>query len=270
MEMSDISNYAIDIALNYGPKFIGAVIVLVLGFWFSNILARFIVRIMKRRNVDLSLVSFIKSFVKIVLKILVIISVMSMVGIAMTSFIAILAAAGLAIGLALQGSLANFAGGILILMFKPFKVGDFIESRDLMGTVKEIQIFYTVLFTIDNRKIIIPNGILANESLTNFTSQEQRRLEWTFGVAYGTDYDKVEKIILDIIRDDERILKEPEPFIGLTEMADSSINIVTRAWSKLEDFWAIHFDVNKKIYKAFNENGIEIPFPQVDVHMKPE
>jgi small conductance mechanosensitive channel len=268
MDIDYILQYGLDFILNFGPKLLGAIIVLFVGFWASNFLTRLLVKLMNAREVDASLVSFTKSFIRIALKILVVITVMGMVGIAMTSFIAILGAAGLAVGLALQGSLSNFAGGVLILLFKPFKVGDFIEAQGYMGSVKEIQIFNTILSTIDNKRIVIPNGNLANGSLTNFTSEDTRRIEWIFGVAYGTDYDSVERIILELIQKDERILKDPEPFIALKEMADSSVNIVTRVWTKLEDFWPVYWDINKKIYKEFNNKGIEIPFPQVDVHMK--
>ncbi len=268
MDFNNIIEYVVNILVQYGPRLIGGIIVLIFGFWFSRILARWIVRIMRKRQVEPSLVSFTKSFVRITLKILILISVMSMMGVAMTSFIAILGAAGLAIGLALQGSLSNFAGGVLILIFKPFKVGEFIEAQGFMGTVKEIQIFNTVLNTPDNKKIVIPNGNLANGSLINFSSQEQRRIEWIFGVAYGTDYEIAEKIIMEVINNDPRVLQDPAPFVGLKEMADSSVNIVTRAWTKQEDFWPVYWEVNKTIYKTFNDKGIEIPFPQIDVHMK--
>lgn len=268
MEIDTLLDYAWNLVLVHGPSFAGALVVLFAGFWFTNIFTRMMVKLMRKRNVDESLVSFTKSFARIALKILIIITVMGMIGVAMTSFIAILGAAGLAVGLALQGSLANFAGGVLILIFKPYRVNEFIEANGYMGTVKEIQIFNTVLLTPDNKRIIIPNGVLANGSLTNFSSQEQRRVDWVFGVAYGTDYDKAEKIIMDVLKSDSRILSEPEPFVGLKEMADSSVIIVTRAWTNLGDYWAVYFDINKNIYKTFNEKGIEIPFPQVDVHMK--
>jgi small conductance mechanosensitive channel len=268
MDYNEIMDYGLSLLLEYGPAFVGAIIVLILGFWITNIVTRILVKIMNKRNVEPSLVSFVKSFLRISLKILIIVTVLGMIGVAMTSFIAILGAAGLAVGLALQGSLANFAGGVLILIFKPFKVGEFIEAQGFMGTVSEIQIFNTILLTIDNKRIVIPNGNLSNNVLTNFSSQETRRVEWTFGVAYGTDYDKTEQIIMDVLKNDQRILSEPEPFIALKEMADSSVNIVARVWTKLEDFWPVYWEINKNIYKAFNEKGIEIPFPQVDVHMK--
>ncbi len=268
MDYNEFMQYGIGLILENGPSFVGAIIVLILGFWITNFLTRILVRMMQKREIEPSLVSFIKSFLRITLKILVIITVLGMIGVAMTSFIALLGAAGLAVGLALQGSLANFAGGVLILIFKPFKVGEFIEAQGSMGTVKEIQIFNTILLTPDNKRIVIPNGNLSNNILTNFSRQDTRRVEWTFGMAYGTDYDKAEQIILDVLKNDQRILGEPEPFIALKEMADSSVNIVTRVWTKLEYFWPVYWEINKNIYKAFNEKGIEIPFPQVDVHMK--
>lgn len=268
MELEPILELVKAYLVTHGPRLLAALVILFLGLWFSRIIARVIIRVLRKREVEESLLSFLKSFIGITLKILVIITFMSMVGVAMTSFIAILGAAGLAVGLALQGSLSNFAGGVLILLFKPFKVGEFIEAQGFMGSVKEIQMFNTVLYTPDNKRIVIPNGALANNSITNFSSQDKRRAEWVFGVAYGTSYDEAEKIILDVIKNDPRILTDPEPFVGLKEMADSSVNIITRAWIKIEDFWPVYWDMNKTIYKTFNEKGIEIPFPQVDVHMK--
>ena len=250
MDYNEILNYDLSLILKFGPRFLGAIIILILGFWFSNIFTRMLVKVMNKREVDASLVTFFKSFIRIALKIMIIITVMSMAGVAMTSFIAILGAAGLAVGLALQGSLSNFAGGVLILIFKPYKVGDFIEAQGFLGSVKEIQIFNTILNTPDNKRIVIPNGNLANGSLINYSSMEERRIEWIFSVAYGTSYEKAEKIIMEIINNEERILKDPAPFIGLREMANSSVNIVTRAWTKREDFWPVFFEINKIIYKS--------------------
>ncbi|MDD3859644.1 MAG: mechanosensitive ion channel [Bacteroidales bacterium] len=254
--------------INNGMKFIGAILFLVIGFWVTKIIVKQIAKIMSKRNVDAGLVTFLRSFLGIALKAMIIVSVMGMVGIEMTSFIAILGAAGLAVGLAFQGTLSNFAGGVMILIFKPFKVGDYIEAQGYSGSVKEIQIFNTILTTVDNKIIIIPNGGLANGSMTNYTQQETRRVDWKFGVAYGSDYKKVREIILKIINSDTRVFKDPAIFIGLGEMADSSVNIVTRVWTKTEDYWDVFFDVNEKIYETFNKEGIEIPFPQMDVHVK--
>lgn len=251
-----------------GIKLVGAIVVLIVGFWIVKVFVRQMVRLMKKRNVDAGLVSFSRSLLSVLLKIMIVISVMGMVGVEMTSFIAVLGAAGLAVGLAFQGTLSNFAGGVIILLFKPFKVGEFIDGQGHAGTVREIQIFNTVLTTPDNKVVFIPNGGLATGSLTNFSRQETRRVDWKIGVAYGVDYKKVRKIILNIVNADSRVIKDPEVFIGLGEMADSSVNIVVRAWTKTSDYWGVNFDVNEKIYETFNEEGIEIPFPQMDVHIK--
>ncbi|MDD2634237.1 MAG: mechanosensitive ion channel [Bacteroidales bacterium] len=251
-----------------GIKLIGAIVVLIVGFWVVKVFVRQLVKLMKKRNVDAGLVSFSKSLLSILLKIMIVISVMGMVGVEMTSFIAVLGAAGLAVGLAFQGTLSNFAGGVIILLFKPFKVGEFIDGQGHAGTVKEIQIFNTVLTTPDNKVVFIPNGGLATGSLINYSRQETRRVDWKIGVAYGADYKKVREIILDIINADSRVMHDPEVFIGLGEMADSSVNIVVRAWTKTPDYWGLHFDVNERVYETFNKEGIEIPFPQMDVHIK--
>lgn len=254
--------------INNGMIFLEAILFLIVGFWVVKIVVRQITKVLGKRKVDASIISFLRSFLSVGLKIMIIVSVMGMVGIEMTSFIAILGAAGLAVGLAFQGTLSNFASGIMILLFKPYKVGDVIEAQGYLGSVSEIQIFNTILKTPDNKVIIIPNGSLANGSMTNYTNQQTRRVDWKFGVAYGTDYKKVRGIIMDLLNTDPRILKDPEIFIGLGEMADSSINIVVRVWTKTEDYWGVHFDMNERIYETFNNEGIEIPFPQMDVHIK--
>jgi small conductance mechanosensitive channel len=192
---------------------------------------------------------------------------MGMMGIEMTSFIAILGAAGLAVGMALSGTLQNFAGGVMILIFKPFKVGDFIDAQGYMGVVKEIQIFVTILTTPDNKTVIIPNGPLSNGSLTNFSTQPQRRVDWTFGIAYGDDYDTAKTMLLKMMDEDKRILKDPDPFVALGEMADSSVNLTVRAWVNASDYWDVFFDMNEKFYKNADKAGLSIPFPQMDVHL---
>jgi len=252
---------------SYGPKVIGALAVLLIGLWIIKLIVRGFGRMMRKKETDASLQGFLKSMVSIILKILLFISVMGMVGIEATSFIAIIGAAGLAVGLALQGTLQNFAGGVIILLFKPYKVGDFVEGAGHMGTVKEIKIFTTILNTPDNKIIIIPNAQLSNSSLTNFSTMETRRVDFTFGIGYGDDYDKAKKVLKDLISADERIMKDPEPFIALSELADSSVNIVVRVWAKGADYWGIYFDMNEKVYKTFSQQGLNIPFPQMDVHV---
>ena len=260
-------NYYIDYAMGYAPKILGALLVLIIGLWIISLIIKGFGRMMTRKGTDPSLQGFLKSMVSIILKILLFISVMGMVGIEATSFIAIIGAAGLAVGFALQGTLANFAGGVMILLFKPYKVGDFIDGAGHMGSVKEIKIFTTILNTPDNKIIIIPNAQLSNSSLTNFSTMDTRRVDFTFGIGYGDDFDKAKKVLTDLINADERIMKDPEPFIALSELADSSVNIVVRVWAQGADYWGIYFDMNEKVYKAFNEQGLNIPFPQMDVHL---
>jgi small conductance mechanosensitive channel len=264
---TELTNYAMDFVMTYGPKLLGAIVVLIIGLWIIGWVLRMIKRVMTKANVDESLRPFLKSLIGAVLKVMLGISIMTMLGIEMTSFIAILAAAGLAVGMALSGTLQNFAGGVMILLFKPYKVGDFIEAQGYMGSVKEIQIFVTILTTGDNKTIIIPNGPLSNGSLTNFSTQENRRVDWTFGIGYGDDVDKAKEIIRNILEADERVHKDPAVFIALGAMADSSVNLTVRVWTAAPDYWGVFFDTNEKVYHAFNAGGINIPFPQMDVHV---
>lgn len=257
----------IDMGIAYGPKLIGALIVLFIGLFIVKLITKGVGRVLERRNIDASLTPFLKSLINIVLKILVLISVMGMVGIQMTSFIAILGAAGLAVGMALSGTLQNFAGGIIILLFRPFSIGDFIEAQDYIGTVKEIGIFTTLLNTVDKKVIIIPNGPLSTGSLINYSKEPLRRVDWTFGIAYGDDMENFKKAINDFISEDKRILKDPEHFIGLSELANSSVNFTVRVWVNAPDYWAVYFDMNEKVYKRFKDYELNIPFPQMDVHL---
>ena len=252
---------------SYAPNVIGAILVLIIGLWVIGLFSKAFGRMMKKKDMDPSLQGFLKSMISVILKVLLFVSVMGMVGIQATSFIAIIGAAGLAVGLALQGTLQNFAGGVIILLFKPYKTGDFIDGAGHMGTVKEIKIFTTILNTPDNKLIIIPNAQLSNSSLTNFSAMETRRVDFTFGIAYGDDFDKAKNVLLDLIKADSRIMNEPEAFIALSELADSSVNIVVRVWAKGADYWGVFFDMNEKVYKTFTKEGLNIPFPQMDVHL---
>ncbi len=253
--------------VEWGLKLLSAIVILLIGLWIIKAVMKSTNKIMKKNDTDPSLSSFLSSMLSIVLKILLGITVLMMLGIEMTSFIAILGAASLAVGLALSGTLQNFAGGVMILLFKPFKVGDFIEAQGYMGTIKEIQIFITVLTTPDNKTIIIPNGGLSTGSLTNFSTEPTRRVDWSFGIAYGDDFDTAKSMILEMLKEDSRILNDPEPFIVLGEMADSSVNITTRAWVKAEDYWGVFFDMNEKFYKNAGKHNLSIPFPQMDIHL---
>lgn len=253
--------------MEYGMKLIYALAVLFIGLWIIKMIMKGLTKMMSKRNIDASLAPFLTSMTSMLLKALLIISVLSMLGIEMTSFIALLGAAGLAVGMALSGTLQNFAGGVMILIFKPFRVGDFIEAQGYMGSVKEIQIFITILTTTDNKTIIIPNGPLSNNSLINYSTQDTRRVDWTFGIGYGDKVEEATKILMDLMNADDRILKDPGAFVGVSGLGDSSVDLATRAWVKPEDYWDVFFDMNQNVYNHFNANGINIPFPQMDVHV---
>lgn len=253
--------------VEYGTGLLYALVVLILGLMVVKMITGSMKKMMLKSNMDNSLVPFLTSLIGTTLKILVVISALGMLGIEMTSFIALLGAAGLAIGMALSGTLQNFAGGVMILIFKPFKVGDFINAQGHSGSVKEIQIFNTILNTPDNKIIIIPNGGLSTSSMTNFSALETRRVDWTFGIAYGDDVDKAEAVLQKLIDADKRILKDPASFIAVGELADSSVNFVVRAWVNAADYWGVYFDMNKAVYKTFDKEGLSIPFPQMDIHL---
>jgi len=264
----DILDWIYRLLTRYGIKLLAAIAVLIVGLIVIRWLTRLVVKLMKRGNVNESLIPFLRSITSILLKVMLVISVMGMVGIEMTSFIAVLGAAGLAVGLALQGTLQNFAGGVMILLFKPYEVGDFIEAQGYMGTVKEIQIFTTVLLTPDNRKVIIPNSPLATNSLTNFSAMDTRRIDFSFGIGYSDSIDKAKDILMEMAQKDERILKQDgTPAVMVEALADSSVNLKLRVWLKSSDYWNVFFEFTEAAKKQFDEAGISIPFPQRDVHV---
>jgi len=258
------------IAMTYGMNIIWAILTLVIGLWIVNLISRGIRRGLEKGETDETLKGFLVSLFTILLKIMVYITALGMLGVEMTSFIAILAAAGLAVGLALSGTLQNFAGGVMILLFKPFKVGHFIEAQGHAGTVKEIQIFTTILTSPDNKTILIPNGPLATGSIINFSRQPTRRVDWTFGIGYGDDIDKAYEVIKELLSTDERIMAEPAPFMALKELGDSSVDIAVRVWVNAPDFWPVFFKMNEQVYRSFEKEGLSIPFPQHDVHIHKE
>lgn len=263
----ELADYAMDFVLTKGPGFLLAIVTLVLGMWIVNRLVDVLGRALEARRVEITLARFLRSLLSVALKVLLLISVAGMVGIETTSFIAVLGAAGLAVGLALQGSLANFAGGVLILLFRPFRVGEVINAQGELGTVYEIGILNTVLKTFDNKTVIIPNGILANGTITNMSMEQTRRVDWTFGVSYDDDVAKVREVLQTLLDADDRILKEPATLIALNQFGDSSVNFIVRAWVNAADLWPVFWDMNEKVKLAFDEAGISIPFPQRDVHL---
>jgi small conductance mechanosensitive channel len=256
-----------EMGVEYGVKIISALLVLMIGFWVAKMIKKGIINLMGKRGVDPTLISFVSSLLFMVMKIFVIVAALEKLNIRTTSFIAILGAAGLAIGLALQGSLANFAAGVLMIIFKPFKLGDVIEAGGSMGSVLEIGIFTTILKSPDNKKMIVPNAQVTGGTITNINTFGTRRVDLVAGIGYGDDIDKAKSVLEGIIAADDRILKDPEPTIAVVELADSSVNFVVRPWTTAADYWGVYFDTTETIKKRFDEEGISIPFPQRDVHL---
>lgn len=252
--------------VDMGGRILAAVIIFVIGRAIVSLLKKIISKVMNQRRIDAGVQSFVKSLMCILCNVLLAVAIVGKLGVDTTSFAALLASAGVAIGMALSGNLQNFAGGLIILLFRPFKVGDWIEGQGVSGTVREIQIFHTILTTADNKVIYIPNGSLSSGTVTNYSREDTRRVEWVIGVEYGENFDKVEATVRRIIAADSRILKTPEPFIALHALDASSVNVIIRVWTKTGDYWGVYFDMNKTIYSVFNEEGIGFPFPQLTVH----
>lgn len=266
-KLTSYAEQLINMGIEWAPKVLLALAVLVIGLWLAKRIARTVGKTLESRTSDQTLSRFLTSLVGILLKAIVFISVATMVGIETTSFVAILGAAGLAVGLALQGSLANFAGGALILLFRPYKVGDVIEAQGVTGKVQSIQIFSTILLTPDNKRIIVPNGALSNDVITNYSAEEQRRVDFVFGIGYDDDIRQAKALIAELLEVDSRVLKEPAPVIVVSELADSSVNITVRAWVMAADYWGVFFDTTEQVKLKFDNKGISIPYPQTDVHL---
>ena len=266
-ELESVWQSFVEGSITLGGRIVGAMIILVIGKLIINWLNRLFAALLTKQRVEPSVQSFLKSTVNILLIVMLALAVIGKLGVEITGFAALLASAGVAIGMALSGNLQNFAGGLIILIFRPYKVGDYIDSdTGASGTVQEIQIFHTVLKTGDNKIIYAPNGNMSNSVVTNYSQQETRRVDFCFSMEYGEDFERVEKVLKEIIAADKRILAEPEPFIRLGEMAASSVDITVRVWVKSEDYWAVHFDMKKAVYTTFTQQGISIPFPQMVVH----
>lgn len=279
--------------ISFGLKVGIAILVFYVGRYIIRKLYKMVYNVMTHRHIDQSLTTFVLSLIRMVLYFILVISIIGILGLETSSFLAIFASAGVAIGMALSGTLQNFAGGVLILLLKPYKVGDFIEVNGYTGTVKSIQLFNTVINTVDNKAIILPNGALSTGSINNYSLESYRRVDWTVCLAYGTDLDKAKEALMEIVQSDPRVVKkyieddemykqqnlidkrvvsvqnkvERPPFVGLNEMADSSINFVVRAWTHASNYWPLYFDINERIYKELPEKGFSFPFPQMDVHL---
>jgi small conductance mechanosensitive channel len=265
--MQDIFRQAQELMALYGLNIIASIIILIVGRWLAKFISKMLEMLMSKHNVDPTLKSFVCHLTYVALLAFVIIAALGKLGIQTASFVAVLGAAGLAIGLALQGSLSNFAAGVLMIIFKPFKVGDYIEGAGTAGIVEEIQIFTTTLKTPDNKTIIIPNAKISSDNIVNFSTKPTRRVDMVFGVSYSDDIDKVKSVISEVIAKDERILQDPAPQVALSALADNSVNFVVRPWAKSADHWPVYFDTHEAIKKRFDEEGISIPFPQRDVHL---
>lgn len=266
--MSNFLSFIIQTATSLGLKLLIAALILVVGLFVIGSIKKFIKTSNKLNKMDSSLRSFLASFATIAMYIVLFITIASVLGVPMTSFLTILASCGVAIGLALQGSLSNFAGGVMILLFKPFKVGDFIEASGESGVVSEISVIYTVLLTVDNKRITVPNGSLTNSVITNYSAENLRRVDMTFTTAYNCDIAKTKSIIENIIAEHPMALKDPAPFVKLSKHGDSSLEYTVRIWCENANYWSVYFDVMESVKTAFDENNIEIPFPQMDVHVK--
>lgn len=266
VDVEQLLSKLLDWGIEVGKDLLGAIIIYIVGRFIIKQVGRLLARILEKRKLEISVQTFLRSLVSILLNLILAFAIVSRLGVETTSFAALLASAGVAIGMALSGNLSNFAGGLIILVFKPFKVGDYIEGQNANGTVREIQIFHTILTTVDNKVIYVPNGALSSNAITNYNKQETRRAEWVFGVEYGEDFEKIKAVLQRIIDADPRILKDPAPMIALGALSASSVDIKVRAWAKTADYWDVYFDMNKIVYDTFNKEGIGFPFPQLTVH----
>ncbi len=256
----------IELGVSFGKKILMAVIIYLVGRYIVRFLKRVVNGFLDRRNVVPEVKTFVGSIVSVSLNLILIISVVGALGIETTSFAALLASAGVAIGMAMSGQMQNLAGGVLILLQKPYKIGDYIETNGIQGVVESVQIFTTKLKTVDNKVITVPNGAISGSVLTNYSDQPLRRVDFSFGVEYGQDFEKAKQVLMQVIDADEHILKDPAPFVELGELADSSVNITVRVWCNGADYWTVFFDMNRKVYETFNKEGIGFPFPQITVH----
>jgi len=261
-----ISEYAVA----YGLNLLAAGLIFFVGKWLSKIFCGVLEKIMVSTHLDKTVISFLKNIAYVGAMTFVVIAALSKLGVQTASFVAVIGAAGLAVGLALQGALSNFAAGVILILFKPFHVGDFIEAGGAMGTVQEIQIFNTILFSVDNRKLIVPNSKITGDNITNFSNVEQRRVDLVFGVSYNDDLKKAKEALAKVVASDPRVLAEPKPLIAVSELAESSVNIVCRPWVKPADYWDVYFNLVEKGKLELEKNGITIPFPQRDIHVYEE
>ena len=257
----------IDSGISAGKHIIAAVVIFIVGRFLIKLINRLVASILQRRHIEISVQTFLSSIVNIILTILLIITVIGALGVNTTSFAALIASAGVAIGMALSGNLQNFAGGLIILLFKPYRVGDFIDVCGVQGTVSAVQIFHTILLTPDNKAVYLPNGSTSSSTITNYSREDKSRIEWTFGIDYGEDVNRARTAILSVITADARILPDPAPFVAVGGLSDSSVDIIVRVWVPTEEYWNVYFDMHQRVYETFNEQKINFPYPQQTVHL---
>jgi len=267
-DMEAIGRKVLEFLAAHWLDVVAAIVIFVVGRWLAKVISKLVGKAMTKAKVDATLTSFVENLCHIALIVLVVVAALDKLGVPTTNFAVVVGAAGLAIGFALQGSLSNFAAGIMLIIFKPFKVGDFVELGGKAGTVKEIQIFNTILNSPDNVRVIVPNGQVTGNNVLNYTVNGTRRVDMVVGVSYGDDLKKAQQVIEGVLAEDSRILKDPAATVAVSELGDSSVNFVVRPWVKASDYWNVRFDTIKKVKLALDKNGITIPFPQRDVHMK--
>ncbi len=267
MTVSEVVKIITSYCVAFGFKIIKVLLIWFIGRWITKRLISVAKMVMQKRKTNVTVQSFLTSLIDVVLLIILIVIIISIFGIDTSSFIALFASAGVAVGMALSGTLQNFAGGVIILLFRPYKVGDYIEAQGQSGTVKEIQIFNTVLQTPDNKIILIPNGPISTGIVNNYSREELRRVDFSFSISYGDDFEKAKSVIAEIINADARILKTPEPFIELGALSSSSIDVTVRVWAKQADYWAIYFDMNKKIYETLPQRGLHFPYQTLTINV---
>ncbi|MBQ6172965.1 MAG: mechanosensitive ion channel [Clostridia bacterium] len=266
--MDDFLNTAVKFATEYGLKIVGALLVLIIGMSAVNVIVKIVKKSRSFSKLSADTAKFTASVIKTILKLIVILTCIAILGVPMSSIIALIGTAGVAVGLGIQGSLSNFAGGIVLMIFRPFHVGDFIDTGTYAGTVEAIGVYYTYLITIDNSRVVVPNSVVSNLTLRDYSSFEKRRVDIVFKVDYSNDIEKVKSVILDTAEKNELVLKDPAPFVRLSNHGDSSLDFTCRAWCNTADYWTVYFDLTENVKKAFDANGITVPFPQMDVHIK--
>jgi len=267
MDWQEVLDKLIDVGVSYGPRVAGAVATLVLGWIGARILRAIVRKVMRRAKVDPTLIGFVANMTYMLLMAFIVVSALGALGVATGSFVAIIGAAGLAIGFALQGSLSNLAAGVMIILFRPFRQGDFIEAAGSTGTVEEIQVFSTIMNTVDNKRIIVPNSKLMGDVITNFSANRRRRVDLVFGIGYGDDLRRAKELLVEVVRSHPLVLKDPAPAVAMRELADSSVNFNVRPWCNTSDYWTVYSEVTEQVKLRFDAEGISIPFPQRDVHL---